>query len=108
MNLWTWNDMSNPKIPSRNIKWDFVLPFILSMSGSLFWPGHSFQIIFFSLFGFDYITNVFCGNRFESGFKKWFWYINFGRGWNATFYIGISKTAFITHSLRRLMRKRRQ
>jgi hypothetical protein len=99
-----YNDQSNPKIPSRNIRWEFTIPFFLHLEGSLFWPGHSFNIRFL-IFGFHYITDVHCGKYVRTGFRKWFCFFEVFYGWNAGISIGVSQTEFMSWKIRRLASK---
>ena len=75
MKLWTWkwNDMSNPKVPNRDIKWEFGVPYILKARGSVFGfhDGRSFHI-WFLFFGIDFITDVSCGKVNRIRFSKWY------------------------------------
>ena len=98
-----YNDQSKPEIPSRNIKWEFSFPFLLSMNGSLFWKGHSFNIRFL-VFGFNYITNVHCGKYIHAGFMKWLWHITAYHGWSFSFIIGVSQAEFLDWKIRRIVK----
>jgi len=104
--LWYWkyNDRSDPKLPSRNIKWEFGIPYILLSEGSLFWKGHSFHLAFL-IFGLDYITDIGCGKSIKFGFKKWFWHFSINRGWTITIYIGFSWLRYMNWSIRRSFKK---
>lgn len=100
------DDISNPKVPNRDIKWEFGVPYILGVNGSIFGfhGGFSFHI-WFLFFGLDFITDVSCGkvNRIQF----WNWYISFilRRGWSLEFSIGIDQTRFNHWKMKRDLRK---
>ncbi len=108
MKLWTWkyNDMSNPKVPNRDIKWDFGIPYILDAKGSIFGfhGGRSFHI-WFLCFGIDFITDVSCGKVNKVRF--WKWYISFvlRRGWSFEFHIGIDRMRVQDWKMKRFYKK---
>lgn len=89
---WKYDNMSDNKVPNRDIKWDFGIPYLLKMSGSIFGfhGGFSFHI-WFLCFGIDFITNVSCGKVNKIQF--WKWYISFilRRGWSFEFHIGVDR-----------------
>ena len=86
---WRWVDLSNPNIPSRDIKWEFVIPYILRLSGSLF-CGYSFAIKFLC-FGFHFITDVSCGRVFKCRLEKWYLHFIIRRGWSCEIGVGIDR-----------------
>lgn len=101
---WKWVNRSDPKVPNRRITWQWEIPYIIYVSGSLFWEGFSFGITT-PLGGLDYITNVSCGRSVEWGFRKWFFYFVFNWGYSAGIYIGFSRLQYIMRSLRVSMKK---
>jgi len=102
--MWKYNDMSNPKVPSRYIKWEFKIPFILKTDGTLFWKGWSFGCRFL-IFCLHYITDVSCGRRLKIRFEKWFCYLDFSYGWSFTIAIGLPRIEYMSWKTRRILRK---
>ncbi len=95
--------MSNLKVPNRDIKWEFGIPYILRARGSLF-QGFSFHI-WFLCFGIDFITDVSCGK--VNKIRLWKWYVSFvlRRGWSFEFHIGIDRMRIHGWKMRRFYRK---
>ncbi len=108
MKLWQWkyNDMSNPKVPNRDIKWEFRIPYLLKAAGSIFGFHGGYSIhVWFLCVGFDWITDVSCGK--VNKIKLWKWYIDFviRRGWSLEFYLGIDKHRFMDWKIKRMLKK---
>ena len=104
---WKWNNMSDPKIPSRNIKWSWGIPYCISVDGSLFWKGFSFGV-WTPLMGLSFISNVFCGKSVRMGFQQWFLYITCNHGWSASVYFGYSRLKHLEMQIRRMMKQPKQ
>ncbi len=98
-----YNDMSDPDVPNRDIKWEFWIPYILKVNGSLF-SGYSIHI-WFLCFGIDWITDCGCGK--VNKIRFWKYYISFilRRGWSFEFHIGIERYRVSDWKFKRQLKK---
>lgn len=103
--MWKYIDESNPEVPSRHIRWEFKIPFVLKLDGSLFWKGWSVGGRFL-IFGFDYITDVHCDkNKVRIGLQKWFIHASMFNGWCFTLFFGVAYLEYMTWRIKRMDKK---
>lgn len=107
MKLWTWKykNESDPKIPSRYIKWEFKLPYVLKLKGKLLWKGHSFSISI-PLISVYYMTGTPCG-KFWSIHKEAIYFnpIWYGAKGVLSIALGIPKSKLMDWKIARMMKK---
>lgn len=107
MRLWAWKykDESDPKIPSRYIKWEFKLPHLLRLKGKLFWKGHSFSISI-PLLSVYYAVGTPCGGFWgihkEITYFSAIWY---GKKIVISVALGIPKSRYMDWKIARMIKK---
>lgn len=102
--IWTYDDKSDPKIPSRCIDWCLNL-FIFQAKGSIGWKCWTLHLTLFKLFSLGLYSNLGCGRSVSVRFVKWGLAAQLSFGWRADIFLGVSQLMLTHWLLRRAIRR---